>query len=484
MAVVQNVGADEMAELLATFAAGAPARLDEAAATAAERVLLDTFAVAVGALTHPAARAARRYARRFPLDGGARVWGTSLTTSPETAALVDGVPIRGYDYNDLYMGRRGGGHPSDVVAAVVSAADWAGASGGELLGSLAIAYEVVLALMDTLPIGARGWDYANLTAIGATCGVSRLLGLSAEQAREALAITVVPHAASNEIESSELNRAGDLTMWKRFNGSDAMRQSVYACVLAADGVEGAVRPFTGRLGFLDRMQVDEDPLPELRRLLDPARPPARIGATTFKRWPVGSRGQSAIQAALAARARVPDARQIRAVRVLTDEAAYDHLVRIREDPWHPTSRETADHSLPYIVAATVLEGRLHTDSFDPDRVRDPGRARFLEERVTVEVAPDLCRGAAGGFPTRVEIETADGEVAVGEGAPPPGHPLNPFSDADFDAKLHENADALLGEDGAAALIAAVRSLETGDARSLTALLEVRPGVDIDGATAG
>lgn len=478
MAAIQNVAADEMAELLAGFAANAPVRPDDHA-TAAKRVLLDTFAVAVGALSHPAAGAARRYASRFPLDGGARVWGTSLTASPETATLVNGVPIRGYDYNDLYMGRRSGGHPSDVVAAVVTTADWAGADGRELLGSLAIAYEVVLALMDTLPIGERGWDYANVTAIGATCGVARLLGLSAEQARDALAITVVPHAASNEIESSELNRTGNLTMWKRFNGADAMRQSVYACLLASDGVEGAVRPFTGLLGFLNRMQVDDDPMPELRRLLDPARPLTRIGDTTFKRWPVGSRGQSAIQAALAARAQVADPRAIRAVRVLTDEAAYDHLVRIREDPWHPTSRETADHSLPYIVTAALLDGWLHTDSFVLDRVRDPHRARFLAEQVTVEVVEDLCQGAAGGFPTRVEVETADGRVAVGEAAPPPGHPGNPFSDADFDAKLHENADTLLGEDGASALIEAVRSLESGDARSLTALLEVRPGADID-----
>lgn len=483
MAVTQHVAVDEMADVLAGFATGVPTGLDAAAGAAAKRVLLDTFAVAIGALTHPAAGAARRYARRYPLEGGARVWGTAFTTSPETAALVNGVPIRGYDYNDLYMGRRSGGHPSDTVAAVVTTADWARAGGADLLGALAIGYEVVLALMDTLPVGQRGWDYANVAAIGATCAISRLLGLGAERTRQALAITVVPHAASNEIESSELNRAGDLTMWKRFNGGDAMRQSVYACILAADGVEGAVRPFTGALGFLNRMQVDGDPLPELRRLLDPGRPLTRIGGTTFKRWPVGSRGQSAIQAALAARNEVPDVRSIRAVRVFTDEAAYDHLVRIREDPWHPTSRETADHSLPYIVAAAVLDGRLHTDSFGLGRVRDEDRARFLRERVTVEVAADLCQGAAGGFPTRVEIETYDGRRSVGEGAPPPGHPRNPFSDDDFDAKLHENGDALLGPGGVDALIAAVRSLESGDAPAITALLEVRPDAHIDGAAA-
>ncbi|HZV50104.1 MAG TPA: MmgE/PrpD family protein [Candidatus Dormibacteraeota bacterium] len=483
MAAIGSLVVDEMAALLVDFTAAVSTRLAVEAREAAERVLLDTFAVALGALRHPAAQAARRYAYRFPLEPGARLWGTGFTTSPETAALANGVPVRAYDYNDLYMGRRSGGHPSDMVAGMVAAAEWADADGARLLGALALGYEVALGLMDTLPVGLKGWDYANLTAIAATCGIARLLELDPDRTREALAITVVPHAASDEIESGELNRRGDLTMWKRFNGSDAMRQSVYACLLAAAGVEGAVRPFTGRLGFLNRMQVDDDPLPELRRLLDPGRPLRRIGETTFKRWPVGSRAQSAVQAALAARAQVTDVRSIRAVRVFTDEAAYRHLVGVRDDPWHPISRETADHSLPYIVAAAVLEGRLHADSFAPARVRDPERRRFLEERVVVEPRPELSRGAAEGFPTRVEIETADGRVAIGEATPPPGHPRNPFTHRDLEAKLHENADALLGEERVEALVAAIRGLESGDVRSLTALMQVGAGTEIDGAPA-
>ncbi|HZU16700.1 MAG TPA: MmgE/PrpD family protein [Candidatus Dormibacteraeota bacterium] len=481
MTTTPGAAVDEMAALLADFTTGVSTALTAEAGWAARRVLLDTLAVALGGLRHPAAQAARRYAYRFPLAGGSRVWGTDVTTSPETAALANGVPVRAYDHNDLYVGRRSGGHPSDMVAAMVAAAEWADADGIGLLGALALGYEVALALMDTLAVGAGGWDYANLTAIAATCGIARLLRLDPERTREALAITVIPHAASDEIESGELNRRGDLTMWKRFNGADAMRQSVYACLLAAAGAEGAVRPFTGRLGFLDRMGIAGDPLPELRGLLDPARPLRRIGETTFKRWPVGSRGQSAIQAALAARAQVTDLRSIQAVRVFTDEAAYHHLVRIRTDPWHPISRETADHSLPYLVAAAVLEGRLHIDSFALARVRDPERRRFLEERITVEPRPQLSWGAAGGFPTRVEIETVEGRVVVGEALPPPGHPGNPFRDRDLEAKLHENADAVLGKPGVEALIAAVQGLGSGDVRSLTALL--RAGTEIDGAPA-
>ena len=71
-------------------------------------------------------------------------------------------------------------------------------------------------------------------------------------------MTVVPHFASDEIESGDLNRRGDLTMWKRFNGSDAVRNALQACLLASVGVEGAVRPFVGKQGFIQKLANKPD----------------------------------------------------------------------------------------------------------------------------------------------------------------------------------------------------------------------------------
>src|SRR5262249_56681141 len=105
-----------------------------------------------------------------------------------------------------------------------------------------------------------------------------------------------------------------------------------------------------------------------------------------KRWPVGSRAQAAIAAAIEARRGVARVEDITAVRVRTSDAVYEHLVRSRPAPWAPISRETADHSLPYIVASAVLDGRVGTDSFAPSRVLDPERQAFLKK---VEVTPDL-----------------------------------------------------------------------------------------------
>ncbi len=481
--------ADEVSALIAGFATTVSDRLEPRIERAAKAALIDSIAVAMGALAHPAAQAARRHAYRFPVGGdGCLIWGSGTRTTPDLAALTNGVLLRCYDYNDFFVGRRNSGHASDMVSGVIAAAEWADVSGEKFLSALAIGYEVVGAAYDAFSTAPGGWDYTNLTAIGATCAIARVLDLDARQTQEALAMTVVPHFASDEIESGDLNRRGDLTMWKRFNGSDAVRNSLQACLLASVGVEGAVRPFVGKLGFIQKLaNTNDDAVAVLRERLVAGRPLSRVADTYFKRWPVGSLAQSAIQAALQAREKIGDVARIKQVRVFAEEGAYDHLVRIRKDPWNPISRETADHSLPYIVAAAVLDGHVRTESFDPVRVLDPARQRFLKDKIVVSSAPELGTLAGGklkraqaGYLSRVEIETTDGEVLHGAPMPSPGHPKNPFSDADLAAKLSENVEPFAGAAQTEKLRQLLFSFErAGSVRELTALLALDKSVGID-----
>lgn len=484
---------DPVANVVAAWVAAAPATLDEATGRAARNVLIDAVAVSLGALRHPAAQLARRHAYRFAgTDAGCVVWGTKRRVHPELAALTNGVLLRCYDYNDFMVGARNSGHPSDMIGGVVAAAEWAGASGSALLRALAVGYEAVGAMFDAFSTAPGGWDYTNLTGIGATCAIAALLGLDATQTREALAMTVVPHMATDEIESGELNERGDLTMWKRFNGSDSVRNALQACLLASVGVEGAVRPFTGPFGFLKKLQNDWDPLPVLSERLVPGKALARISKASMKRWPVGSVAQSAIQATLDARAQCSDLSRIKEIRVFAEEGAYEHLVKIRDNPWEPISRETADHSLPYIVATAALDGYVTVDSFNLDKVNDPARRAFLKEKV--KVSPDASLGslaegkqkrAAAGYLSRVEFELADNSVLNGAARPFPGHPDNPFHQDDLVAKLHENVEPLAGAEHAARIaeaLLAVASLERVD--GLTALFALDERLPVDVPLAG
>jgi 2-methylcitrate dehydratase len=301
-----------------------------------------------------------------------------------------------------------------------------------------------------------------------------------------MGMTVIPHFASDEIESGELNKRGDLSMWKRFNAADAVRNSLQACLLAQVGVEAAVRPFVGKCGFMQKMNMKDDPLPVLGERLNPRIPLRRVDEAFMKRWPVGSVAQSAIQAAIQARSQIKDISRIKQIRVFAEEGAYDHLVKIRQDPWHPISRETADHSLPYIVAAAVLDGTIRVNSFTPKVVLKPERQAFIK-KVTCAPALELGSHAMGkhkrvelGYLSRVEIELNDGAVVRGDARPFPGHHKNPFTDADLNEKLRENVEPIAGAQRAARLTQLLWSVDKiKSTRELTKLLAFSGKIDID-----
>jgi 2-methylcitrate dehydratase len=478
---------DEVGELIANYVVNVSDKLDARAERAAKAVLIDSIAVALTALRHPAAQNARKHAYRFPANSkGCVIWGTQKRAAPELAALTNGVLLRCHDYNDFFVGRRNSGHSSDIVSGVIAAAEWTNAPGKKLLSAVAVGYEMVGAAFDAFSTAPGGWDYTNLMALGATAAIARLLNLNADQTREAMGMTVIPHFASDEIESGELNKRGDLSMWKRFNAADAVRNSLQACLLAQAGVEAAVRPFVGKCGFVQKMNMQDDPLPVLGERLNPRIPLSRVNEAFMKRWPVGSVAQSAIQAALDARSRIKDLSTIKQIRVFAEEGAYDHLVKIRQDPWHPISRETADHSLPYIVAAAVLDGSIRVNSFTPKVVLDPQRQAFIK-KVTCAPAPELGSHAMGkhkrvelGYLSRVEIELNDGAVVRGDARPFPGHHKNPFTDAQLNEKLRENVEPIAGAQRAARLTQLLWSVDKiKSTRELTKLLAFSGKIDID-----
>jgi 2-methylcitrate dehydratase len=461
---------DKLLAALSAYASEVTLALDAATTRRVEHAVMDTLAVALGALRHPAVKPALAYARNSELATGATLWGSRLRVTAETAALVNGVPLRGYDYNDLYIGKSGG-HPSDIIPGLMALAEIRKVAGPAFLGAIALGYEVNMMMLDAIDVDTKHWDYPNITAIGATCAAARMIGLSREQTAEALAIAVISHFATDEVESGDLNGRGDLTMWKRFNGSHAIRHAIYAVLLAEAGVEGAVRPFEGASGFLSKVTTSPELIEQLLERLEARSAPGRISETQFKRWPVGSRGQSAIQAALQARSDVSNLAGVQAVNVRCDKEVYDHLLGRRADPWHPISRETADHSLPYIVATAVLDGGINADSFAPEFVRAPLRLAFLNEKVKVESAPELSLGASGGFLASVEIVDEAGKRHLGHAQPPPGHARQPFTDAEFEAKFTENVLPVFGAVRTAGLVQAIRSIAaTADMSSFAARL--------------
>src|SRR5258708_14560916 len=114
---------DEVGELIANYVVNVSGKLDARAERAAKAALIDSIAVAIAALRHPAAQNARKHAYRFANGKGCVIWGSSKRASPELAAFTNGVRLSCHYYNDCFFGRRSRGHSpyilSDVIAAAV-----------------------------------------------------------------------------------------------------------------------------------------------------------------------------------------------------------------------------------------------------------------------------------------------------------------------------------------------------------------------------
>lgn len=450
---------DPVSEAIAAFTVAAPDSLSDDLAESAMRAMGDSVAVALGALTFPAAVYGRKYAALMPVPDGVHIWGSTLRSTPDVAALINGVLLRCYDYNDFFVGDRNSGHPSDMVSGILAAAEHYGISGERTLAALAAGYEGVGAAYDCFSTAPGGWDYTNLSGIGSCIGIAKLLGLDHAQAREAIGIVVTNHLATDEVESCELNRRGDLTMWKRYNGSDSVRNALQACMLASVGVEGSVRPFVGNQGFIKHLINDPSFADDAVKRFAPGQPLTVIQKAYFKPWPTGSQAQSTIRAVLEAREKISSIDDIKQMRVYCEEGAYEHFVTMRQDAWNPISRETADHSMPYVAAAALFDGYIKIDSYDLDKVNDPVRRAFMANKMTVDPDPSLGRISDGklsraerGYLGRVEIEMNDGTVIEGPAKPFPGHPASPFTRAELESKFRDNMDYVPDEERKAAII--------------------------------
>ena len=399
-----------------------------------KRRILDSVGVAMAGFDEDAATAARAYAATLPDPGGATLWGTANRSNAEAAGFANGVAVRCLDFNDTYLSKEPL-HPSDSIPALVALAERYRQGGRELIAAIATAYEVSVTLCDAASLRAHGWDHVNYVGIGVACGAGAMLGLSPERIEHAIAIAAIPHAAMRR------TRAGELSMWKGAAAANAARNAVFAVQLARAGMTGPDRPFEGEMGFFEQLlggeTFDDD---DVLWRLETKAPPTRILDTYVKYWPVEYHAQSAVDAALQFPADVVgDPEQIASIEIETFQTAYDIIVKDPEK-WDPKTRETADHSLPYIVVAALLDGEVTRRTFDLERIRDPRTLDMLKNRVSVREELELTAGYPEGIPNRITVRTVGGDKRVREVTHPRGHARNPMSDEEIVAKYRANVE--------------------------------------------
>jgi 2-methylcitrate dehydratase len=421
-----------------------------------KRRLIDTMGCAMGAWTAPPVRIARRLAGFSSSELGATVVGTDHETSPEMAAFANGAMFRYLDYNDTYLSKEPA-HPSDNFAATLAIADAFGLDGRALILGTTIAYEVQCRLCDAYSIRKRGWDHVTYGAFSTVAGCGAMLGFDVETMVHALGLAGVPNNAMRQ------TRVGELSMWKGCAFANASRNGVFATLLAYLGLTGASQVFEGEMGFFkevcggDTFTIERFGGPSL----DGHQEPFMIDKTYIKKYPAEYHSQSAVDAAeqiVADHGGPLDPEMIEAVTIGTFGASYE-IIGGEPEKWRPQSRETADHSLPYITCAALVDGRVTLETYDEARFRDEVLLGVVA-KTKVVLDPELDRVyPEGGIPNRVTVELTGGRQFEVRVDAPRGHALNPMSDDEVEEKFHSMADRMLTESGADEALEVMWSLE-------------------------
>jgi 2-methylcitrate dehydratase len=265
-------------------------------------------------------------------------------------------------------------------------------------------------------------------------------------------------------------RAGELSMWKGASFANAARNGVFAAMLAREGMTGPAPIFEGEMGFFRQVSGQFE--------LDLEGFGGRGGSfkakeTHVKYWPAEYHAQSAIWAALELRKKIGDPRRVKSILVETHEAGYTILGKDKEK-WTPKTKETADHSLPFIVGKALLDGKVDNSTYSDESLRDPEVLRFIK-RIRVVEDPELTMMyPAEGMPSRITATGPGGNKVIAQVDVPKGHSENPMSKEGIEGKFLHLTKSYLGAAQAREVLGHLWNLEEEKTlKDVAALLQVR-----------
>jgi 2-methylcitrate dehydratase len=421
----------------------------------ARLLVVDTLGTLVGGWDSPPAAIARSLARQESSDPGARVLLGGFGSSVEGAAFANTVAARYLDYNDTYQGV-GTGHPSDMIPGLLAVAESAGRSGEDLLVAVVTGYEAFGAIAKAVPIRDKGFDQGVLIGLGAAAGAAKLMALGEEQTREAIGLVLTMCAPTRS------TRSGRLFMWKAAATAAAVKLGIFAARLAAAGMTGPDEPIEGRHGLWEQVtgpfQVRPFGAPD----------PWIVSTTSIKFFAAESTSHGPLQLVLQLRDELP-LDQIAHMRVRTFWNCW-HEIGSEPEKWDPDTRETADHSLPFILATALIDGKITKDSFDPAHIADP-RIRQLMKRIVVDENLEFSAAWPDEVHSSMAVTTTDGRTFFSEVAFPFGHPKNRGTAADIEAKFLLNSEQQIASDRARELVARLRDMRGISASAIVGLFE-------------
>lgn len=373
------------------------------------------------------------------------------------ATLVNSLMIRALDFNDIYW-KEDPSHPSDLIPAALSVGELVGASMKDVIVAIVLAYEFEQRLCEfAVPgIRERKWHHATLTQFVSPVVAGKLLGLNVEQMVNAIGIS------GSHNHTIGCPTAGKLTMMKNTVDPMAVQSGVFAALMAQKGFTGTEAVFEGKEGFMDCFfgwDVKEQKLNAVKmegrefkeewswnldKLLGGLGDNYKIMECSMKAFPCEALSHVHITAVLNA-IKKNDIKydEIDSVTITTIARACDILF----DPhkYRPESRETADHSLPYSVAAAIVDGKVTTQSFSEEKLKDPKIWEVID-KIKGEASEEFEKMFPEKQPSKVIIKTKDGREFSEYREYPKGDPREPMTMEDLEIKFNSLSDKLLSKE--------------------------------------
>ncbi len=425
----------------------------------ARRFLLDSLGCAFGGLRQEDAEIALGVLDDIGGKGPSTIIGTGKKTDPVTASLANALMIRIMDYNDIYW-QQDPSHPSDIIPAAMACGERAQRNGKDFVLGIILGYEFECRLCEAAFPGVRerGWHHATLTAFVSPIVAGRMLGLSWEKIQHAIGISASRHATYGAV------TAGKLTMMKNTVDPMATQSGVMAALLAERGYTGPEHVIDGKEGIVRCLGPDW----KLDVLVDGLGDSWRIERCGMKAFPTEALTHAPISAVLdivigndlkpEQVAKVHIRSLARAADILADPTKYD-----------PRSKETADHSLPYVIAAAIAERQVTPAQFVQEKILDP-RIREQLGKVEVVADPEIEKLFPKLQRVIVTIKTTDGRELTKQLDYPKGDPRNPLSDREIEEKFDALAAPVLSEGRRRRLKEAVWKLD--ELSSVTELMDL------------
>lgn len=409
--------------------------------------IIDSLGCGIGAFNEDPVKISRNVAEAARDPKGSTLIGTRKKTTPDLAAFVNGIMVRYFDYNDTYLSKEPA-HPSDNIGPCFSVAESEQATGKDLLLSIILAYEIQCRLCDAADIRHRGWDHVCYGLPSTALAAGKLMDLDSNEMTQAVNLALNSHITMRQV------RAGELSMWKGCSFANAARNGVFSALLAREGMTGPSPIFEGEMGFFRQvsgpfeMNIDD---------FGGRNGSFKIAETYLKFFPAEIHSQTSIWAALEARKEIEKPEDIVSVEIASHEAGYTILGRDPEK-WNPLTKETADHSLPYIVGMALLQGRIDNSTYSEKKFRDPKILDFLK-KITVVEDKEMTGKYPEAVSNRITVTLSSGRVISKQVDYHKGHPKNPMSDKEIEDKFERLTKKYLSRSQSRKILASVWSLE-------------------------